>query len=222
MGFLERAYRLARGKVPALLAATLFRRLLGIRSYERAFLLELDLTKNLAPLQSKIPVQFGLLDLIELDEFARIDVFKRPAPLLKSLCEERRIFVARKRKKIVAGFHLETGTTSMYDWVVPLKDTEARARKVFTLPDYRGQNIMPALLLFLASYLRERGYRTLTALVESDNASSLKGYAKTGYRYAGSVGCIEKRRFKIFYCTSFRRCMQTRSFLHVEVSHADA
>lgn len=59
----------------------------------------------------------------------------------------------------------------------------------FTFPDYRGQNLYPALLQRVLDASRQAGLRRALIFVMSDNRASIRGVQKAGFREFQRVTC---------------------------------
>ena len=62
-----------------------------------------------------------------------------------------------------------------------LQDNEALIESVFTIPEYRGQGIMPSALDKIAKEIKDSDIRFLMLFVEIDNVASLKGCHRAGF-----------------------------------------
>jgi GNAT superfamily N-acetyltransferase len=70
---------------------------------------------------------------------------------------------------------------------VPLAPDECWTEATYVLPAYRNQQVMTAILAAERDYLRERGIRSVYAIVDCSNAASLRAFARAGYAPTGMV-----------------------------------
>ena len=56
-----------------------------------------------------------------------------------------------------------------------------------TLPEYRGRGLYPSALRAIQRYLKAQGYRRCFICVSDDNASSIRGIEKSGFRLVGAT-----------------------------------
>ena len=68
-----------------------------------------------------------------------------------------------------------------------LKENEAFFLDAFTLEKWRGEKIYPAVQYQLFHYLKQRGYRKIYTLVDTDNRSSKKTHYFHGWQTIGLV-----------------------------------
>jgi RimJ/RimL family protein N-acetyltransferase len=73
-----------------------------------------------------------------------------------------------------------------------------------TLPEYRGKGLYPSALRAIQQYLRERGYERCFICATDENASSIRGIEKSGFRLAGTT------RFRKFLGFQISRRRDTR------------
>lgn len=66
--------------------------------------------------------------------------------------------------------------------VVSPRDDEIYFYDAFTFAEYRGQNLYPALLQRILEYSRHAGLSRALIFVMSDNAASIRGVQKAGFR----------------------------------------
>lgn len=74
---------------------------------------------------------------------------------------------------------LDAASPNMYP---PLRPDEAYTEVLYVVPELRGRRVAPALLAAALDRLAERGVRSAHAWVDVDNASSLRTFARNGYR----------------------------------------
>ncbi|MGQ4807899.1 hypothetical protein NKDENANG_01265 [Candidatus Entotheonellaceae bacterium PAL068K] len=65
--------------------------------------------------------------------------------------------------------------------ISPRRD-EVYLYNAFTFPEYRGQNLYPALLHRILEHSRQQGLRRALIFVLSDNTASIRGVQKAGFR----------------------------------------
>jgi L-amino acid N-acyltransferase YncA len=70
---------------------------------------------------------------------------------------------------------------------VPLTRDRAYTYKLYTVPSFRGRRICPAYYTFLKGQLREMGFRTVMAWVETGNKASIHAHQRSGLRAVGTI-----------------------------------
>jgi len=75
----------------------------------------------------------------------------------------------------------------------PLGLDEVLTEAVFVAPPYRGRGVAPAMLRATARELSRRGWRRALAVVDVENAASLRAFSGAGFR-AGSTMRIDRLR----------------------------
>uniref|UniRef100_Q07KU8 GCN5-related N-acetyltransferase n=1 Tax=Rhodopseudomonas palustris (strain BisA53) TaxID=316055 RepID=Q07KU8_RHOP5 len=87
------------------------------------------------------------------------------------------------------------------DWFPVLAPDEALLENAYTPVRYRGNGIMPAAMAQIAEHAAEIGCRYVITFVASDNAASLHGCAKAGFKKyiareeTDTLGLFHSRRF---------------------------
>lgn len=76
------------------------------------------------------------------------------------------------------------GSTGTGRWALPLREGEVYIHYCETDPAHRGKGLYPAMLRLAAARLAEAGYRTAYIACATDNAASVRGILKAGFRYA--------------------------------------
>jgi ribosomal protein S18 acetylase RimI-like enzyme len=66
--------------------------------------------------------------------------------------------------------------------VISPRGDEIYLYDAFTFPEYRGQNLYPALLQRILEHSRQQGLRRALIFVLSDNVASIRGVQKAGFR----------------------------------------
>lgn len=168
---------------------------------ERLHMLVRDIEADCPDVEARIPITCEKLDPAQLEALAVVDVWQRSLDELKRQAAMGRIFfVARHNADIIAATTVETGRATTIDCTIPLREEEACTAKDFTVPEYRGNAVSPALRSFISKWLASAGFRRLVTFVNVKNTSSLKSVGKTGYRSVGTVGCIEFFGLHWSYC----------------------
>jgi len=189
-------------------------RLLHLAYHERGYIFTKVIPSDWAKVESKIPITYETISLDCLDEFVSLDIYERPFESLKTLCNDKRLFVARYQGKVIAGLHVDTGVTSLFDWPIPLRPNEACLRMSFTVPEFRNLNVISSLFCFVESCLVERNIGTLFGLVVTSNKPSLKAMYKVGYKNIGSVGYFEISNFQLYYCMALSLMAKTKTLFY--------
>ena len=65
--------------------------------------------------------------------------------------------------------------------IINPRDDEVYLYDAFTFPEYRGQNLYPALLHRILDHSRQQGLRRALIFVLSENTASIRGVQKAGF-----------------------------------------
>lgn len=71
--------------------------------------------------------------------------------------------------------------------IIKLRDNELYLYDAFTLPDYRGRGLFPALLTAILGFARSQGYSRALIFSNSKNRPSLRGIEKAGFSLFQSI-----------------------------------
>ncbi len=71
--------------------------------------------------------------------------------------------------------------------IIKLRSNELYLYEAFTLPDYRGRGLFPALLTAILSFARSQGYSRALIFSLSKNRPSLRGIEKAGFSLFQSI-----------------------------------
>jgi RimJ/RimL family protein N-acetyltransferase len=69
--------------------------------------------------------------------------------------------------------------------ILRLDDGECEIKFCVTFPEFRGRGLYPAALHAIQAYLKKRGFHRCFICVKSDNAASIRGIEKAGFRRVG-------------------------------------
>ncbi|MDD5565360.1 MAG: GNAT family N-acetyltransferase [Candidatus Omnitrophica bacterium] len=140
---------------------------------------ELSLTqKEITP---KIKVDIGTLLPQDLKSLKKMT--KKQDSVNTKLQSGEICFVAKHNEKIIGYMWAALGP-QIVNYVperVYLAKSEAYIHAAKVAPDYRGKGIFPAILNYICSSLKEKGYHKIIAKVYSDNAASIKSFLKAGF-----------------------------------------
>lgn len=70
----------------------------------------------------------------------------------------------------------------------------------YTLPAFRGHGLSPAVIVAIARYYHDRGFRYVVTSVLPENAASLRARRKTHFRVCGTAGFIGPRWWRRYFC----------------------
>jgi len=92
--------------------------------------------------------------------------------------------------------HRENGRIGHISWlyyhndpnrILRLGNRECEVKFCLTFPSFRGKGLYPAALQAAQRYLKGQGYLRCFVCAKDDNASSIRGIEKAGFRRAGVV-----------------------------------
>jgi len=142
----------------------------------------------------RVPVVVDLLKETEVDEYINFRPNANPSEIRSLLTRGDRCFVARHEGQVV---HACWATTS-YAWIdylarrIQLAPDEAYTYDIFTLPAFRGQNIVSTVMsVHVIPYFRGAGFRRMITSVLPENKASIRGLRKAGYQPFGVMGCVK-------------------------------
>ncbi|MFW6116342.1 MAG: N-acetyltransferase family protein [bacterium] len=172
----------------------------GVR-LERIYMLVRDIENGCPKVEARIPITCEKLESADFEALAAVDFYQRSVDDLESLSDEGNIlFVAKHDGEIIAGMTVETGRATTIDCTIPLREDEACTATVFTVSEYRGHGVTPALGCFVCRSLASAGFRRMICFVNAKNAGSLRSVEKRGYRHVGFVGGLEVFGWHWSYC----------------------
>ncbi|MBC7790287.1 MAG: GNAT family N-acetyltransferase [Anaerolineae bacterium] len=99
-------------------------------------------------------------------------------------------FAARYQGRIIGA----TWATTKRAWIdyldydLPLRAGEVYTYDGFTLPEYRGHGVAPAISVHMLRYFAEAGYQRATRTILPENSASLRARKKAGYTPVGVMG----------------------------------
>lgn len=163
--------------------------LAGLRLYREMPVYELDFVAHPPRLEAVIPVGIYVLTLSELDEYTFATGHDPVATRILwdwgAIC-----FIARHKGQIVARVWAAERTFPLTylsrDFV--LQPDELYFLDALTLPAFRGNNILGALLSEACRYYRLQGRRKAFTVVFSYNLHSIRGFQKVGFRFTSIRG----------------------------------
>lgn len=177
--------------------ALLFK-VLGETVYRRAIVIARPLDEPIPAIVPRVPVEIGLLEETEAEEYARLRPEVDAAEVRRRLREGDLCFVARHSGRLAHVSWTATGRARIdyLGCVVPLAAGEVYTYETTTAAELRGRDIAPAVAAFKEHYLRRRGHRRLVGIVMPENRKVLGSFHKTGYRPIGVMGCFRLGRWR--------------------------
>jgi len=201
----QRAIIVAREEGLLACARRTVKRVLRGPTFRRYYVLLLNVSDGVSQARAKIPITYGVLNPAELESLAKVDHFQKPTQMYRSRLTEGQVcFAAKHEGRIVAATWIQTGfadSTGPLGRGFPLRADEAYGHSAFTVPEYRGNRIMPELNDFALKWLAQLGFRRLVILVDQHNGSALNADHRAGFRRVGSVGYLEMLGWRWSFCS---------------------
>ena len=179
-------------------------KVLGEIGYRRLLVFERSLEKPVPVFASGLDVRIRQLEVKEAKDYL---VFRPETPgtlVADRITSGHLCFAAWYGDGIVGA----TWAATQHVWIdylafdFPLAVGEVHTYDVYTLPEYRGHGISPAISVHMLRYFAESGYRIATRTILPENRASLRARAKAGYQLAGKVVCIRIGPLKRHYRSS--------------------
>jgi GNAT superfamily N-acetyltransferase len=182
-----------------------------IYSKDILFGLEKDLDANIAQVSSRLPHSLRQASETEMEEL----ITKAKAESKESVHEliERKWFYECGFCDCYAARTTDTGDLCFVAWLVSAKnghlvnrgfksrlprlgEDELLLENCYTFEKYRGNGIMPSVLVELRELARSKGCKRLIAYVRQDNAASMRVFEKLAFRQFDKVP-----ELKLFFFT---------------------
>ena len=157
--------------------------LAGFSIYREMPVYHLDFCSHPPQVLPSIPVEFSLLTEEDLDEYLTCagDSPSDPHTVWGwgATC-----FLARYKGRIVASIWVAERTFPLnYLYKeLPLKHSEIYFVEAFTLPTFRGNRLLPALISHACDHYRSLGRCHAYTIVFSYNSSSIRSFAHVGFK----------------------------------------
>ena len=155
----------------------------------------------------------------DLSDVARLWYWaKSKEDLLARLADGQQCYIAEHQGRIVAGMWVtgnfyEEGHARQFT----LADEDVYVMDGFTLPEFRGKNVILQLSSYAARDLVERhGKRRAWALIDITNRPSQRAAAKGRRELAGVTGFIEVLGIRFYYLIGRNAFPKTRKRFYVE------
>lgn len=168
-------------------------KLLGDLGYRRLYLLQGSLTEPIAPLPAALPITFDWLKPSELGEYMAMQPERTKQLFADRLARGHRCLTVRSHGRLVGGMW----AAQQHAWIaylereVPLGDGEVYAFDAFTLPEFRGQGIAPALSTELIRRSQAAGCRRAIRATSPENQPALRAHAKAGFHPYARIGYVK-------------------------------
>lgn len=157
--------------------------LAGFSLYREMPVYELDFLTPSPAVQPGLPVEMAQL---QPDEVAAYCEATAHDPASVAILHEwgAQCFVARSQGRIVARIWAAERTFPLTYLAreLVLEPEELYLLDALTLPDYRGQSLLPALIGFVLQHYRQAGRQRAYTIVFSYNHASIRGFEKAGFR----------------------------------------
>jgi RimJ/RimL family protein N-acetyltransferase len=75
--------------------------------------------------------------------------------------------------------------------IIKLGDNQVEIKHCLTLPQFRGQGIYPATLIQIQKYLKDKRYQNVFISVKDDNAASIRGIEKAGFKFTAKINLVK-------------------------------
>ena len=172
--------------------AALFFRILGETIYRRAIVIEHRLDGPIPEFAPRVPVEIGVLDETQIEEYVSFRPEADRPELLRRLEKGDVCHTARHDGRLV--YVSWSATRRAYieylDREIDLAPGDVYSYAAYAAPEFRGANIVAVVGAFRMHYFAGLGYRRIVAVVVPENTRALRSFAKLGYRPCGTMGCI--------------------------------
>ncbi len=154
------------------------------RFYRRIYLLKRSLADPIAPGVARIPIVIEIFCETDLVNYAAYRDAQSAQMARQFLADGRTGFLAHHEGKIVGDAWAtdKPVVVGQIMAVLLLKPGEIYFFDAFTLPEFRGQSIAPALSAFMLQYYANLGFKNAIRATRPSNAAALKAHAKSGFR----------------------------------------
>ena len=164
--------------------------MLGELGYRRLAIRECMLDRPFPEPEARVPLAFEVLDETEIDEYIAFRKGADPEIVRRRIAAGNSCFVARTEGRIISARWAATGTAQC-DYLfreVPLGSDEVYLYDAFTLPEWRGKGIFPALTSEMHRHYRAAGKKRSICFTGPENFPAMA--ADTGYRGIGIIGYV--------------------------------
>ena len=181
----------------------IIRRLLRKPQFRRLVIVAKTLDGSLTAYQARIPFDFE-----ELPQ----DVQKIEASLAHIPAEHRNDIGRRVHRGDLCHIAKRNGQIIFVSWIAfgdcysyamdkeyELADNEAYLYSAYTLPEFRGNGIYPAVHSQSLRLLKDLGYKRILAFIASENSAAMRMPEKLGYDKVGTTGFIEMFGFRWYF-----------------------
>jgi len=163
---------------------------------------ERELDRPIQEIKAKVDLAVALADQSEIESIIKL-AEEREAKERKA--KVRNLILERFQKGSLCFLGKIKTEIVHYNWIsfnwdeslagrfLHLKENEAYFLDAFTLEEWRGGNIYPAVQYHLLDYLKQRGYRKVYTLVDTDNRPSRKIHYFHDWKALGTVICFTPR-----------------------------
>jgi GNAT superfamily N-acetyltransferase len=161
--------------------------------YRRLLLLERPLPEPIPEIMPRLPITISLLNKTELDEYLEFRPKSNPSRIADRINANHWCFVARHDRLIISASWAATQRAWNFylGAEVQVAPGDVYVYDSFTMLDFRGQSISPAIRAEMIRYFRAAGYQRMIMGVIPENEPSLRAVLKTGFRPFGTMGWIK-------------------------------
>lgn len=200
-------------------------RILGKTVYRRVILVERALDEPIPEVTALLPVVIDFLKETEVDEYVGFSPRGNPSETRRRLEAGQLCFVARYKGRLVCANWATTLAARIpyLDCTIQLAPGEVYTYELFTSPDFRGQNIAPAVKAQQLRHFRRAGYSRSVAAIVPENKASLRVDEKVGYRPYGVMGCVRLGPWRRDFCRLYEgKDFRRSTIANDELREADA
>jgi hypothetical protein len=160
----------------------------------RFLFFETDLTKPLAQVEPRIPLEIRLMTPGDIEAFAPL-FNKRglsPEEIDSRLTRRDKCILACSGAELVGFYWLGFSNQWIQEIGVTLRlaSGEAYGYDAVTFPAWRGNRIHPAMDLYRANYARAHGYARYVTYIRADNPPSLRTAPRTGRKRTKTIWSV--------------------------------
>lgn len=167
-------------------------KLLSAGGCRRLLVLARALDEETAQPPAQLPLEIGLLDESELDEYLALRPDAIGVDILKRLQSGHMCFVARHEGRIVSVCWSATqlAWSDFLGCEIDLMPGDVYLFDAFTQPAYRGRDIAPALCGHQLRYFGNAHFRRAIRCTSPENEPALRAHRKSGFRPVGMLRTI--------------------------------
>jgi GNAT superfamily N-acetyltransferase len=161
--------------------------------FRRLLVRELRLNEDLPSIEPRVPATLCRLGPEDWSDLIALRPFLTEEVIRLRLSNGHRFYGARVDGRTVHVQAMAVGKAfnSFLDIVFPLSPVEIYFYEAYTLPEYRGQHISPAVTVWAAAEMRKAGYERALVFIYPHNRPALQANARQGFRQVGHFGYVD-------------------------------